>query len=362
MSFTGLGFALSYTPALAIVGTYFSEKKALAYGVAMSGRGIGIFLLPPLVQYLIDLYSWRGALLTLGGLASHLCVCGSLMRPLVGQSNSGKKNVKQIQDVQDVQEDLKEDTEREEETGLLRSQEGPDSHEGEIEKVKDSNQVEVKAKEEEHEEYPADLTLTDTQMTGKSKDFKQDSKTELATLSVGSVVRDSNLVRELTKPNLAESLVTEQQMNESKRINLMLADTKQTDSKLEDSMLNDLNIVKLMLAQPKLATSKQHDSQLLCETVSPEGPAFLIKHLRKPKCCRIPRLSEKHSFLFRSDFLLLSASFLFLAFGCSVPFVYLVPYSLSVNISHHHSVLLMSILGVMGIVGNITFGWISDRK
>lgn len=35
--FSGLGFALSYTPAIAMVGVYFSERKALAYGIAMSG-------------------------------------------------------------------------------------------------------------------------------------------------------------------------------------------------------------------------------------------------------------------------------------------------------------------------------------
>lgn len=96
MASTGLGSALSYTPAVAMVGTYFNERKALAYGIAMSGRGIGIFILPPLLQYLIDLYSWRGALLTLGGLASNLCVCGSLMRPLVGRNKCEKENVKPI--------------------------------------------------------------------------------------------------------------------------------------------------------------------------------------------------------------------------------------------------------------------------
>ncbi|XP_047677084.1 monocarboxylate transporter 12-B [Tachysurus fulvidraco] len=200
---TGLGFALSFTPAVAIVGTYFTERKALAYGIAMSGRGIGNFILPPLIQHLINLYSWTGALLILGGLVSNLCVCGSLMRPLMDQSE----------------------------------------------------------------------------------------------------------------------------------------------------------------ADPKLVTPKLPHSQLL--VVSSEGSGLLIKQSRKrtkPKCCLFPQSSGKHSFLFTPDFLMLAASFLFLAFGCTVPFIYLVPYSLSVDIGHHQAVLLMSILGVMGIVGNIAFGWISDRK
>lgn len=153
VSSTGVGFALSYTPAIAMVGRYFSERKALAYGIGLSGSdiftyvllyflvihvllshphfyvffslflfpdffhsffsllfacllkflyqcffsthslhksnftlssgsGIGTFILAPAVQLLIEHYSWRGALLVLGGFVSNLCVCGALMRPL----------------------------------------------------------------------------------------------------------------------------------------------------------------------------------------------------------------------------------------------------------------------------------------
>ena len=77
----GVGFALCYTPAIATVGCYFSRRKALAYGIAMSGSGIGTFVLAPAVQILIDYYSWRGALLILSGLVANLCVCGALLRP-----------------------------------------------------------------------------------------------------------------------------------------------------------------------------------------------------------------------------------------------------------------------------------------
>lgn len=44
-SSTGLGFSLSFTPATAMVGSYFSERKALAYGIAMSGTDIFTYLL-----------------------------------------------------------------------------------------------------------------------------------------------------------------------------------------------------------------------------------------------------------------------------------------------------------------------------
>lgn len=70
----------------------------------------------------------------------------------------------------------------------------------------------------------------------------------------------------------------------------------------------------------------------------------------------------EYRFLLLPDFLGLAVSFLFLASGCSLPFVYLVPYALSAGISHQHAAFLMSILGVIDIVGNITFGWLTDRR
>jgi len=72
--------------------------------------------------------------------------------------------------------------------------------------------------------------------------------------------------------------------------------------------------------------------------------------------------SKDYSFLLLPDFLCLAVSFLFLASGCSLPFVYLVPYALSAGVSSQNAALLMSTLGGVGIVGNITFGWLTDRR
>lgn len=86
-----------------MVGCYFRERTALAYGIGMSGSGIGTFVLAPVVQLLIDLYSWRGALLVLSAFVANLCVCGALLRPMApgcregeesgGEKASGEKNL-----------------------------------------------------------------------------------------------------------------------------------------------------------------------------------------------------------------------------------------------------------------------------
>lgn len=54
----------------------------MANALSSAGECIFTFVLTPLFQLLIDSYSWRGALLILGALQLHLCVCGMLLRPL----------------------------------------------------------------------------------------------------------------------------------------------------------------------------------------------------------------------------------------------------------------------------------------
>ncbi|XP_040218044.1 monocarboxylate transporter 12 [Rana temporaria] len=197
---TGLGFALCYSPAIAMVGKYFDKRKALAYGIAMSGSGIGTFILAPVVQLLIEQFSWRGALLILGGFVANLCVCGALMRPI----------------------HLRED--------------------------------------------------------GAQSSLKQELSTNESNNSTSPSTKCSPLSQDCS-----------------------------------------------------------HKSLCYCS-------------------------QKEYSFLLKPNFIVLAVSFLFLAYGCSPPFVYLVPYALSVGVSHQQAAFLMSILGIIDIVGNITFGWLTDRR
>ncbi|XP_075922491.1 monocarboxylate transporter 12-like isoform X1 [Petromyzon marinus] len=87
----GLGFALCYSPSIAIVSRYFQRHRLLATGLAMSGNGVGTFVLAPVVQLLIEVYAWRGALLLLGAFVAQLCVCGALLRPLASPATPTAK-------------------------------------------------------------------------------------------------------------------------------------------------------------------------------------------------------------------------------------------------------------------------------
>ncbi|MEQ2269712.1 hypothetical protein XENORESO_008545, partial [Xenotaenia resolanae] len=78
----GFGYALTWTPAVTMLGMYFEKKRPVVNALASAGECILTFSLTPLFQLLIDSFSWRGALLILGGLQLNLCVCGMLLRPL----------------------------------------------------------------------------------------------------------------------------------------------------------------------------------------------------------------------------------------------------------------------------------------
>lgn len=58
----GVGIALVYTPAMACVQPWFTQRRGLAAGVASSGIGAGTLLLPLVAAWAIDTLRWRGAL------------------------------------------------------------------------------------------------------------------------------------------------------------------------------------------------------------------------------------------------------------------------------------------------------------
>lgn len=57
---------VSYT---AVLAQWFERKKGVASGLAVSGMGLGTFLLAPLSQHFISLWGWRLAFVLLGSLA-----------------------------------------------------------------------------------------------------------------------------------------------------------------------------------------------------------------------------------------------------------------------------------------------------
>ena len=50
--------------------------------ISVCGSGVGTFVFAPLTQYLIELYTWRGASVILAGIFLNMIICGALYRDL----------------------------------------------------------------------------------------------------------------------------------------------------------------------------------------------------------------------------------------------------------------------------------------
>ena len=77
-----LGLCMTYIPSIVAVTMYFDKRRGLATGLAVTGSGLGAFAFPPLLEFLLGQYSWRGALLVVGGICFNIVAAGSLFRPL----------------------------------------------------------------------------------------------------------------------------------------------------------------------------------------------------------------------------------------------------------------------------------------
>jgi len=55
----GIAAACGYVPMVAVVGGWFTQRRALAVGVSVAGIGVGTLVMSPLAARLIDAHGWR---------------------------------------------------------------------------------------------------------------------------------------------------------------------------------------------------------------------------------------------------------------------------------------------------------------
>lgn len=166
----------------------------------------------------------------------------------------------------------------------------------------------------------------------------------------------------LSRRSLPDLSLTDQKIAEcilfSNKLTTQVSGCTAEDLKLVESMNlnNKANDIKGTIEGSGLSKDKSTE-----KTFSPPSETFINTKTASRRSFFL-RTREEFGFLALPSFLVLSVSFLFLAYGCSTPVALLVPYALSLGVGHQQAAFLISIFGVSGIVGNITFGWITDRK
>ena len=84
----GMANGVVYVPGLIACGFYFDEsKRALATGIATSGSGIGIVVIPLLVNHVNENLGWRHSMLLLCFISPIICLVALIMLPLSKTSN-----------------------------------------------------------------------------------------------------------------------------------------------------------------------------------------------------------------------------------------------------------------------------------
>ena len=73
---------------MSVLSDYFDKYYDAVVSFVHSSIGISIMIMPLVTQFLFDLYGWRGALLIIAGLNSHLVVSGATLRPIVAKETN----------------------------------------------------------------------------------------------------------------------------------------------------------------------------------------------------------------------------------------------------------------------------------
>lgn len=76
---------------------YFAKKRGQAVGLSMAGTALGMLIMPQLVRYLLEEFSFRGAVLILAGLALHSAVGSFLLQPVKWHLKDEELDVEMIE-------------------------------------------------------------------------------------------------------------------------------------------------------------------------------------------------------------------------------------------------------------------------
>ena len=83
MLVAGAGIGMSFYAFMSVIPKFFKDDINNAFGFISAVGATGMMVLPPVVQFLIQHYGWRGGMLLLGAFNTNTIVCGLLIRPRI---------------------------------------------------------------------------------------------------------------------------------------------------------------------------------------------------------------------------------------------------------------------------------------
>ncbi|KAH0555482.1 hypothetical protein KQX54_019252 [Cotesia glomerata] len=109
--FLGIGAGLAFPPTVYIVTSYFLRLRGFANGLCISGSSLGSIFLPPVLNYLLQEFGYRGAVLIMSGVLLHVWAAALLYEPVEKHMKFVPLPVEKLTDEQVAEEEEEEETE-----------------------------------------------------------------------------------------------------------------------------------------------------------------------------------------------------------------------------------------------------------
>ncbi|XP_041361329.1 monocarboxylate transporter 6-like [Gigantopelta aegis] len=96
---TGFGSCMGFVPLLAVVASNFQTRSSLAIATIMTSGGVGSLVLPKLFAYLVEIFSWKGAMLIMCAFYLNCTVCSLIVTsPVISSIPAINKDVDSAQE------------------------------------------------------------------------------------------------------------------------------------------------------------------------------------------------------------------------------------------------------------------------
>jgi len=344
-------------------------------GVAAAGSGVGGFIFPPLVNFLLETYSWRGAFVILGAIMFNIVICGSLFRPLVAVKlrRQRQRYLRSLERFSHV-------------SSRCTSGDALDSRSQRTHNSEEINDVDTC--EPDPISHSVIVLPTYLQDDFPALDLLQKparGSQSLNNLSSSAVyVTDSDKLSFHTKIELLRNYIGQ---------NVEQPDSTAVNGDVE---LQSLKRVKRTKKKRSNSRKRTHfTDQFLpqyrrdvCYRRSLLKAGFLLQHGQSASCpdvfvhskqkesgCIIDRfraalagvvtsVRESVDFsIFKSPlFILFCLHSMFLYLSYDIPYVYIPDHAQTLNVDEHYASLLISIIGIASTVGQILMGYIGDQS
>ncbi|XP_018570450.1 monocarboxylate transporter 12 [Anoplophora glabripennis] len=382
----GFGLSLCYVASVVIVAYYFDKKRSFATGLAVCGSGIGTFIFAPLIQLLLDEYGWRGTTLILAGLFLNLVVCGALMRDLPWTSEKQKSLAK----------------ERKRTRNMKRKNKGSSADSFSVSNSTNTASVLQPIMESHKEDETEELSdRLCSSLVNLPTYLKNGEKIPLEVLELLATHKN---VYNMLLVNYPSLLAPSRSFSDPSKLHESHMSSKHAHTQLQLSSPNNVTPQNpqegyLWLNNNQLETSRGHhhkkvppaylrDLRIHRLSVTYRGAMLNINRyrLRASSCPDIYRnsmttiakekvqwyaglwdfwdlLVDMFDFSHFADpkFFVFAVSNFLLYTWYDVPYVYLTDYAINNGVTKDAASILISIIGIINMIGEIILGWAGDR-